>query len=58
MVTALLLQKEFYPTLVLDVTETLPKITVIPDGQTSFSLQTLIGPSDTQTPFKITPGRC
>lgn len=31
MVTALLLQKEFYPMLVLDVTESLPESTVVPD---------------------------
>lgn len=58
MVTALLLQKEFYPMLVLDMTESLPKSTVLPDGQTSFSLEIPLGLSDTQTPFKITPGRC
>lgn len=46
MVTALLLQKEFYPVLVLNVTESLPKSTVIPAGQTSFSLQ---APLDLQT---------
>lgn len=58
MATALLLQEEFYPVVVLDVTEFLPKSTVIPAGQASFSLQTPPGSSHTQTLFKITPGRC
>lgn len=61
MLLALLLQKKSYPMLVLDVIESLPKSTVLLDGQLFFtSLQTSLGPRETCLLFEITrtPRRC
>lgn len=61
MLPALLIQRKAYPTLLLDMTESLPKRTVLLDGQLSFSsLQISLRPSETHKPFEITctPGRC